>query len=135
MDTLAEIDAGPSLYLLDKAHLALAPDIVSTTGGLKDGVTDLLYQLNPVGGGLARRVAGGTTFGHLVVGMCREYAIDERDARSDLTAFIGELHAHRLLSIRQSYLSELWHRLTQLLLSLLFFARLRVWPAQPSSPT
>ncbi len=135
MDTRAEIDAGPSLYLLDKAQVGLAPDIVSTAGGLKDRVTNLVYRLNPIGEGLAKRLADGTTFGRLVVGICREYAIEERDARSDLTAFIGELHAQRLLSIRQSCLGELWHRLTQLPIALLLFVRLRVWPAQPPSPT
>ena len=135
MEAVAEIDAGPSLYLMDTAQVALAPDIVSTTDGLKDEVTDLVYRLNSVGEGLGKRIAAGTTFGRLVSAMSREYALDERDARSDLTAFIGELHAHRLLSIRQGYFGELWHRLVQLLITLLLFTRLRVWPSQPPSPT
>jgi hypothetical protein len=131
--TAVEVEV-PSLCLLDSANLSLAPDIVRAAGGLTDSIAGSVYRMNQLGARIGEDLATGTTFGTLVRTLRQEYGKDEPAARADLNAFISNLHAHRLVSIRQSYLFEVGLRVRQVMVSLVWLARLRVWPGHRSSP-
>jgi len=133
METAAEAEV-PFLCLLDSAKLSLAPDIIPGAGGLKDPIAGSVYLMNRVGEQLGERLATVTTFGALVLALRQEYGVDEGAARADLNTFISNLQAHRLLSIRQSYLFEVGFRVRQFIVGLLLLARLRVWPGHQPSP-
>jgi hypothetical protein len=98
------------LYLLASARPSLAPDVAVDGEGLRDAGGPS-YPLNPVGRFVVHHLDGRLSIGELADEVARHFHIDASQADSDLRGFLFDLHAHHLVSIRQSYLQELLARM------------------------
>ena len=81
------------------------------------------------------QLTGGTSLGATARSIADRYAIPMEQATRDLNAFLGQLHAGRLVSIRQPQAAEAWLRCRQFATNLFFTILLRHWPGATIPPS
>jgi len=95
-----------ALCLLDSATLSLAPDIVWDGARLQDAAAGTTFPINRVGRYVIESLGPDTSISTLANKLARRFEVEPATARADLRAFAFDLHAHQLVSIRQSYIRE-----------------------------
>lgn len=95
------------LYLLDSATFTLAPGIAWNGSALRDVAAGSSYPVNPTGRLVLDRQDGRVSLNALATEIASRFGISRATAMSDLRGFLGDLHGHQLVSIRQSYAREL----------------------------
>jgi hypothetical protein len=92
--------------------LFLAPGVELEPTGLRDSNSEEIFALNPLGQEMVAQLETGVALKSLMEKIRRTYNVTEGEVRADLQQFISVLHAHQLVSIRQSFTRELAVRLT-----------------------